>query len=139
MLKKNTFGQKKIQISWTGSKVPFWKNWKIAKMAPKPRSSFGIGFGAVTFLAYTETFLRFFFLFFFSPWPTLWQTLPNLWHHCIVVPFNVAIITINIWPQKSYKLIKAPTNLYLSTKIDRMIEKNMLMFEKKTSKSKQMH
>ena len=33
MLQKNTFGQKKFQISYTGSKVPFWKNWKIAKMA----------------------------------------------------------------------------------------------------------
>ena len=33
MLQKNTFGQKKFQISCTGSKVPFWKNWKIAKMA----------------------------------------------------------------------------------------------------------
>ena len=26
MLQKNTFGQKKFQISCTGSKVPFWKN-----------------------------------------------------------------------------------------------------------------
>ena len=33
MLEKNTFGQKKFQISCTGSKVPFWKNRKIAKMA----------------------------------------------------------------------------------------------------------
>ena len=33
MLQKNTFGHKKFQISHTGSKVPFWKNWKIAKMA----------------------------------------------------------------------------------------------------------
>ena len=33
MLQKNTFGQKKFWISCTGSKVPFWKNWKIAKMA----------------------------------------------------------------------------------------------------------
>ena len=30
MLQKNTFGQKKFWISCTGSKVPFWKNWKIA-------------------------------------------------------------------------------------------------------------
>ena len=33
MLQKNAFGQKKIWISCTGSKVPFWQNWKIAKMA----------------------------------------------------------------------------------------------------------
>ena len=33
MLQKNTFGQKKIQISCIDSKVPFWRNWKIAKMA----------------------------------------------------------------------------------------------------------
>jgi hypothetical protein len=33
MLQKNTFGQKKFRISCTSSKVPFWKNWKIAKMA----------------------------------------------------------------------------------------------------------
>ena len=29
MLQKNTFGQKKIQISCMGSKVPFWQKWKI--------------------------------------------------------------------------------------------------------------
>ena len=33
MLQKNVFGQKKIQNSCTGSKVPVWQNWKIAKMA----------------------------------------------------------------------------------------------------------
>ena len=33
MLQKNTFCEKKFQISCTGLKVPFWKNWKIAKMA----------------------------------------------------------------------------------------------------------
>ena len=33
MLQKNVFGKKKFRISCTGSKVPFWQNWKIAKMA----------------------------------------------------------------------------------------------------------
>ena len=33
MLQKNAFGQKKFWISCTGSKVPFWQKWKIAKMA----------------------------------------------------------------------------------------------------------
>ena len=33
MLQKNTFGQKFFWISCTGSKVPFWQKWKIAKMA----------------------------------------------------------------------------------------------------------
>jgi hypothetical protein len=33
MLQKNAFGQKKIRISCKCSKVPFWQNWKIAKMA----------------------------------------------------------------------------------------------------------
>ena len=33
MLQKNTFSQKNFQISCTGSKVPFWKNCQIAKMA----------------------------------------------------------------------------------------------------------
>ena len=33
MLLKNTFGQKKFWISCKGSKVPFWQNWKIAKVA----------------------------------------------------------------------------------------------------------
>ena len=33
MLQKNAFGQKKFRISCTGSKVPLWQNWKIAKMA----------------------------------------------------------------------------------------------------------
>ena len=32
MLQKNVFGKKKFRISCTGSKVPFWQNWKIAKM-----------------------------------------------------------------------------------------------------------
>ena len=32
MPQKNAFGQKKFWISCTGSKVPFWQNWKIAKM-----------------------------------------------------------------------------------------------------------
>ena len=32
MLQKNSFGQKKFQISCMGSKVPLWQNWKIAKM-----------------------------------------------------------------------------------------------------------
>ena len=46
MLQKNTFGQKKFQISCTGSKVPFWKNWKIAKMALlNPCMKFEIFFG----------------------------------------------------------------------------------------------
>ena len=30
---KECFWPKKIWISYTGSKVPFWQNWKIAKMA----------------------------------------------------------------------------------------------------------
>ena len=29
-LQKNAFGQKKFQISCTGSKEPLWQNWKIA-------------------------------------------------------------------------------------------------------------
>ena len=33
MLQKNAFGQKIFWISCTGSKVPFWQKWKIAKMA----------------------------------------------------------------------------------------------------------
>ena len=33
ILQKNDFGQKNFWISCTGSKVPFWQNWKIAKMA----------------------------------------------------------------------------------------------------------
>ena len=32
MLQKNALGRKKMQISCMGSKVPFWKNWKIAKI-----------------------------------------------------------------------------------------------------------
>ena len=30
---KNAFGQNFFQISCTGSKVPFWQNWKISKTA----------------------------------------------------------------------------------------------------------
>ena len=49
MLQKNTFGQKKFRISCTGSKVPFWKNWKIAKMALLNRCmKFKIFFGQKT-------------------------------------------------------------------------------------------
>ena len=33
MHQKNTFGQKKFQISCTGSKVPFWQFFNFAKMA----------------------------------------------------------------------------------------------------------
>ena len=36
MLQKNTFGQKKIQISCTGSKVPFWKKLKNSQDPPNP-------------------------------------------------------------------------------------------------------
>ena len=35
MPQKKSFGQKKIWISCTGSKLPFWQNVKIAKMALK--------------------------------------------------------------------------------------------------------
>ena len=37
MLQKNTFGQKKFQISCTGSKVPFWQFLNFYKMALKNR------------------------------------------------------------------------------------------------------
>ena len=33
MLQKKSFDQKIFWISCTNSKVPFWQNWKIAKMA----------------------------------------------------------------------------------------------------------
>ena len=33
MLQKNAFGQKKFQISCTGSKVPFWQFFNFSKMA----------------------------------------------------------------------------------------------------------
>jgi hypothetical protein len=40
MLQKNTFGQKKFQISRTGSKVPFWKNCQNGTFEPVHESFF---------------------------------------------------------------------------------------------------
>ena len=40
MLQKNAFGQKRKENSCTGSKVPFWKSWRIASELPWLKSNF---------------------------------------------------------------------------------------------------
>jgi hypothetical protein len=46
LLQKNAFGQKKLQISKTGLKVPFWQFFIFAKMALlNPCKKFEIFFG----------------------------------------------------------------------------------------------
>ena len=53
--RKNTFGQIFFQISCTGSKMPLWQNWKIAKMAfLKPCMKFEIFLTKIIFLKHYE-------------------------------------------------------------------------------------